>query len=132
MHKYRVVGTVLDSNWGDDKFEVYVFANTPWEAMDKAADIMNKEVGKGNIDDLNAKDLGPEFVFFEVGNDSIEPQSRHTMTVGELIRFLEDYDSDSPINLVSSSGPGGIFKNYGTLNDYNIKAQSDAEEDDYY
>lgn len=131
MHKYRVVGTVLDPNWGDDKFEVYVFADTPWEAMDKAADIMNKEVGKGNIDDLNAKDLGPEFVFFEVGNDSIKPQSKHTMTVGELIRFLEDYDSDSPINLVSSSGPGGIFKCYGTLNDYNIKAQSDVEGDDY-
>ena len=131
MHKYRVVGTVLDPNWGDDKFEVYVFAETPWAAMDKATDIMTKQVGKGNIDDLNAKDLGPEFVFFEVRNDSIEPQSKHTMTVGELIRFLEDYDSDSPINLVSSSGPGGIFKSYGTLNDQNIQAQFDVEGDDY-
>lgn len=131
MRKYRVTGTVLDPNWGDDKFDVEVFAPTPWDAMDKATEIMNEEVGKGNIDDLNAKDLGTEFIFFEVGSGSIEPQRRHTMTVGELIAFLEDYEPESPINFVTSSGPDGIFKNYGILNDFNIKAQSDIEDDDY-
>ena len=130
MHKYRVVGTVLDPNWGDDKFEIDLFAETQWEAIDEAANIMNREVGKGNIDDLNAKDLGTEFIFFEVDNNSsIEPQRRRTMTVGELIKFLEDYEPDSPVNFVTSSGPGGIFKNYGTLSDFNIKAQSDIEDD---
>jgi len=127
MHKYRVTGTVLDPNWGDDKFEVEIFAETPWEAMDKAADIMNKEVGKGNIDDLNAKDLGPEFVYITSGRDDYEPQSRHTMTVGELIKFLEDYDEDSPVNIVDYNG---FTDEYGYINDFRIQAQSEVERDD--
>ena len=126
MHKYRVTGTVLDPNWGDDKFEVELFAETPWEAMDNAADIMNKEVGKGNIDDLNAKDLGPEFVYIASERYAYEPQ-RKTMTVGELIKLLEDYDEDSPVNVVDFNG---FTKVYGYLNNFRIEAQSEVERDD--
>ncbi len=126
MHKYRVVGTVLDPNWGDDKFEVYLFAETPWEAMDKAADIMNKEVGKGNIDDLNTKDLGPEFVYISSDRDAYEPQKK-TLTVGQLIKILEDYDEDSPVNIVDFNG---FTKVYGYLNNFRIEAQSEVERDD--
>lgn len=128
MRKYRVVGTVLDPNWGDDKFELELFAETPWEAMDKAADIMNKEVGKGNIDDLNAKDLGPEFVYISSDRDAYEPQ-RKTLTVGELIKILEDYDEDSPVNIVDFNG---FTKVYGYLNNFRIEAQSEVEEEEDY
>lgn len=126
MHKYRVVGTVLDSNWGDDKFEIDLFAETPWEAIDEATDIMNKEVGKGNIDDVYAKDLGPEFVYISSNRDAYEPQ-RKTLTVGELIKILEDYDEDSPVNIVDFNG---FTKVYGYLNNFRIVAQSKVEQDD--
>ena len=129
MHKYRVTGTVLDPNWGDDKFEVELFAETSWEAMDKAADIMNKEVGKGNIDDLNAKDLGPEFVYISSGRDAYEPQRKHTLTVGQLIKILEDYDEDSPVNIVDYNG---FTDEYGYINDFRIETQSEVEKEEDY
>lgn len=123
MHKYRVTGQVLDPNWGDDKFEVELFAETPWEAMDNATYIMNKEVGKGNIDDLNAKDLGPEFIYLDSGRDSYEPQRKHTLTVGALIEILECYDKDSPVNVVDSKG---FTKVYGSLNSFRIESESEV------
>ena len=123
MHKYRVVGTVLDPNWGDDKFEIDLFAETQWEAIDEATDIMKREVGKKDIDDVYAKDLGPEFVYISSDRDAYEPQ-RKTLTVGELIKILEDYDEDSPVNVVDFNG---FTKVYGYLNNFRIEAQSKVE-----
>lgn len=128
MNKYRVTGQVLDTTWGDDKFEVNVFADDPWEAMAKATDIMDDEVGKGYIDDLNAKDLGAEFVYIDSSRESYEPQ-RKTLTVGELIKILEDYDPNSPVNVVDC---GGFTKLYGSLNDFRIEAESEIEENADY
>lgn len=126
MHKYRVVGTVLDPNWGDDKFEVEVFAETQWEAIDEATNIMSREVGKENIDDVYAVDLGPEFVYISSDRDAYAPQ-RKTLTVGELIKILEDYDADSPVNVVDFNG---FTKVYGYLNNFRIEAQSEVEDDE--
>ena len=126
MRKYRVVGTVLDPNWGDDKFEIDLFAETQWEAIDEAVDIMDREVGAENIDDVYAKDLGPEFVYISSNRDAYEPQ-RKTLTVGELIKILEDYDEDSPVNVVDFNG---FTKVYGYLNNFRIEAQSEVERDD--
>ena len=126
MRKYRVVGTVLDPNWGDDKFEVEVFAETQWEAIDEAVYTMNREVGRENIDDVYAVDLGPEFVYISSNRDAYEPQKK-TLTVGQLIKILEDYDEDSPVNVVDFNG---FTKVYGYLNNFRIEAQSEVERDD--
>ena len=126
MRKYRVTGTVLDPNWGDDKFEVELFAETQWEAIDKAVHIMDREVGKENIDDVYAEDLGAEFVYIASERDAYEPQKK-TLTVGQLIALLEDYDPDSPVNVVDFNG---FTKVYGYLNNFRVEAQSEVEQDE--
>lgn len=53
-------------------------------------------------------------------------QVRHTMTVGELIRFLEDYDEDTPIYTSHDNGYtyGGI-----TADDFRESERFDEDED---
>lgn len=52
---------------------------------------------------------------------------RRTMTVGELIRYLEDYNEDTPIILSHDNG-----YTYGEINQYDIREDEydDDEEDE--
>lgn len=52
-------------------------------------------------------------------------QIRSTMTVGELINFLSDYNEDAPVYLSFDNG-----YTYGGINERRIEAEYDDEEDE--
>lgn len=49
-------------------------------------------------------------------------QISQTMTVGEILDYLQDYDSDTPVYLSFDSG-----YSYGNLTDYAIEERDDEE-----
>ena len=51
-------------------------------------------------------------------------QIRHTMTVGELIAALEQFDEDTPIYLKNDRG-----YTYGSIDDYSFEEQDDEDEE---
>ena len=59
-------------------------------------------------------------------------QIRHTMTVGELIEFLEQYDEDTPIYLGHDRWSNGKFYTYGGINsgDFDDEYFEEDDEDD--
>lgn len=52
-------------------------------------------------------------------------QIRHTMTVGELISFLSDFDEDTPIYLSFDSG-----YTYGGITEDRFEGMNNNEEDE--
>lgn len=55
-------------------------------------------------------------VFIEGNRDGYHPtQCEHTMTVGDLIAFLQDFDEDARVFLRNDEG-----YTYGSINDYDI------------
>ena len=52
-------------------------------------------------------------------------QIRRTMTAGELVEFLSDYDEDMPVYLSFDNG-----YTYGGINERRIEAEYDDEEDE--
>ena len=52
-------------------------------------------------------------------------QIRSTMTVGELINFLSDYNEDAPVYLSFDNG-----YTYGGINERRIESEYDDEEDE--
>lgn len=52
-------------------------------------------------------------------------QIRQTMTVGELIAFLSDYDEDTPIYTSQDNG-----YTYGGIEYHNFREEEDEEEDE--
>ena len=51
-------------------------------------------------------------------------QCGHTMTVGELIRLLEDFDDDRPVYFRNDNG-----YTYGSISDHDISIQEEWEEE---
>lgn len=80
------------------------------------------------VDDVRWKDLGAEMIFIRDDRNSYVPE-RKSLTVGELIKMLEEYDSDSPINLVCYNSFGPHV--YSTLNSFSIDAESELCEEEY-
>ena len=55
-------------------------------------------------------------------------QIRETMTVGELIEFLEDYDPDTPVYLGHDRRDYGYYT-YGGVTGYRFEIQEEEEEE---
>ena len=62
-------------------------------------------------------------IIIEAEREHYSPrQITSTMTVGELMRFLEDYDEDTPIIFSHDRG-----YTYGALNEWNIREEEEEE-----
>ena len=73
-----------------------------------------------------------EYLKIEVSRDAYSQEDIDTMTVGELIRELRNYDEDLPVILSHDNG-----YTYGGLYIYNFETdyyddEEDEEEDDWY
>lgn len=67
-------------------------------------------------------------IIIEAEREGYSPkQIERTMTVGELISLLSDYDEDTPIIFSHDRG-----YTYGALKEWNISEVNDEEEEDEY
>lgn len=64
-------------------------------------------------------------LLLEASRDAYSPENLRTMTVGELMKFLEDFDEEMPVVL---SHDGGYT--YGGIKETSFFEASDEMEDD--
>lgn len=64
-------------------------------------------------------------LLLEASRDAYSPENLRTMTVGELIKFLEDFDEGMPVVLSHDSG-----YTYGGITEKCFFEASDEMEDD--
>ncbi len=68
------------------------------------------------VDIVEGKDEGARPVFLEASRDGYTPdQCKRTMTVGELIALLEQFDEDRPVYLRNDGG-----YTYGSIQELNF------------
>lgn len=125
LYKYLVAGDIIQwVGFEDDhpkivtkgKLEEVVVAKNEHEACDKLAEKFVKEYGKveyADIDDIRCHRIGPADVFLSATIDMYTPKIGDTITVGELIEYLEHtFDPASRIYLANYSG---IVPVYGDI-----------------
>ena len=58
-------------------------------------------------------------------------QIRRTMTVGELISVLEQFDEETPVHIGNDRKDYGWYT-YGGINEWDVSETEDDEEDEEY
>lgn len=62
-------------------------------------------------------------LFIETDREGYSPeQCRRTMTAGELIEYLEQFDEDTPVYLSNDSG-----YTYGSITEFNFRDDEEEE-----
>ena len=119
MKKYRYLVKADITEWvGNDiiekwKAEEVMVAENEFEAMDLFTDGIYENYGTDekeiDIDDIKAKCLGPADVFLRAEVDTYVTGILDTITVGELIEALKEYDANSKIYLVDYFHPQPVY-----------------------
>lgn len=119
MKKYRYLVKADITEWvGNDiiekwKAEEVVVAENEWNAMDMFTDGIYEQYGTDekeiDVDDIKAKKLGPADVFLRAEVDAYVTGILDTITVGDLIELLKEFDEESKIYLVDYFRPQPVY-----------------------
>lgn len=134
MRKYKVtaeIAEVVDESTvrlsDDNIVENIILANDEWDARNKFFDAIEYVYGKVEIYNIHCEDIGPSDTYLFGVFDSYKP-NKSTITVGELIKILEDFDPDSKLYLVNNQG---LFTTYGVLKDTSVYEEGDDSVNPY-
>ena len=117
-YKYLAVGDILMyTDKGPEgtklgKIEEVVIAECEDDACDLLVHKFLKEYGRSDntdIDNVRCKCIGPADLFMYVKADAYLPCINETLTVGELIEYLGEFDKNSKIYLADYSGTVPIY-----------------------
>ena len=117
-YKYLTAGDILMyTNKGPEgtvisKIEEVVIAECEDDACDLLVQKFMKEYGRSDnmdIDNVHCKCIGPADLVMFVKTDAYLPFINETLTVGELIEYLGDFNKDSKLYLANYSGKVPIY-----------------------
>lgn len=117
-YKYLTTGDILMyTNRGPEgtvigKIEEVVIAECDDDACDLLVQKFMKEYGRmdnTDIDNVHCKCIGPADLVLFVKADAYLPCINETLTVGELIEYLGDFNKDSKLYLADYTGTVPIY-----------------------
>lgn len=89
-----------------DEYAADVWAENREDAEEKfvqmAKDFCTNYYDEYDLDNVRVEEVGQDVLLFKTSLFSeIDPQTKWTMTVKELMELLEDFDPDTPVNLAN-------------------------------